>query len=141
MSYCRKGHDSDLYILGTRDGYECLACPFLDGHESTSFPDSDSLWWHVQDHLAEGHKVPEDTLMRIEADVEALREDDEGVGQDVEFRALLHKLAAPKMVMDFYVMTGRIIEILDNAEEDGVDFSDLFPNEEFLNHPAWEWND
>lgn len=137
MSYCRKGHDSDLYIIGTRDGYECLACPLLDDHESSFFTNSEFLWWHVQEHLAEGHKVPEDTLMRIQADVEAWMEAEEGVGQDVDFKALLYKLAAPKMVMDFYVLTGKITDLLDLAEEDGLEFDP----EELLNHPAWEWDE
>ncbi len=137
MSYCRKGHDSDLYIIGTRDGYECLACPLLDDLESCFFTNSEFLWWHVQEHLAEGHKVPEDTLMRIQADVEAWMEAEEGVGQDVDFKALLYKLAAPKMVMDFYVLTGKITDLLDLAEEDELEFDP----EKLLNHPAWEWDE
>lgn len=57
---------------------------------------------------------------------------------DPHSKALLFKLASPKMIMDFYAITGKIIEIIDNAEEeDGLGFDP----EELLNHPAWEWYD
>ena len=129
MNYCQKHHYSDLHIIKTTDGFECLECPIENGNGDW-WGDIEELWWHLQEHRAEGHKVSENALGRIEDEMH-------GVSQGQEFNALMYKLAAPKMVMDFYVMTGRIIEILDNAEEDGLDFD----VEELLNHPAWEWND
>jgi len=136
MNYCTKHHYSDLHIEKTKNGeFECQGCLIGDDNDGNDgywdwFGTIEELWWHLQEHLAEGHKVSENVLGRVEDELY-------GVDQGVEFKALLYKLAAPKMVMDFYVMTGRIIELLDNAEEDGLDFD----VEELLNHPAWEWND
>ena len=129
MNYCQRHYYSDLHIIKTDNEFECLGCPLDDGNWDW-YGNAEELWWHLQEHLAIGHKVSENVLGRVEDEMH-------GVGQGTEFKALLYKLAAPKMVMDFYVMTGRIIEILDNAEEDGLDFD----VEELLNHPAWEWND
>ena len=30
MSYSRKGKDSDIYLIGTEDGFECLGCPLME---------------------------------------------------------------------------------------------------------------
>lgn len=58
--------------------------------------------------------------------------------QQDDFKRLLYRLAAPRMIMDFYVMTGNVIAMLDDLEEDAEDYTDP---ERYFDHPAWQWPD
>jgi len=66
VSYCRKGKDSDLYIIGTGDGWECLCCDLLESpYESVHFNTIKGLWDHIIDHDRNGHIVPERVIDRV----------------------------------------------------------------------------
>ena len=62
MSYARLGPDSDVYVVRSTEGLECLACalddPELDPTPDRIFSSSSSMVAHLRQHKAAGHKVP-----------------------------------------------------------------------------------
>jgi hypothetical protein len=54
-----------------------------------------------------------------------------------EFKMLLYKLAYPRMIMEFYVKTGNIMELIDAMQEEYPEWEP----ESLLDHPAWELYD
>jgi hypothetical protein len=80
MSYARKGEDSDVYVVGTGYGIECVNCFLkprykiktkpIDLHLSTVCQTPDHMLAHLIKHKSKGHKVPERAIkrLRLEAD-------------------------------------------------------------------------
>jgi len=80
MSYARKGEDSDVYVVGTGYGIECINCllkpryrfgtGMCDMHLSTVCQTPDHMLAHLVKHRSRGHKVPESAMkrLRLEAD-------------------------------------------------------------------------
>jgi len=96
MSYSRKGKDSDIYLIGTGDGYECLGCPLMGmetfttsqmarkvhrslGEEVPStfrmlgscyMKTAEEALRHLQTHNSRGHKFNAGALERLQEDVQ-----------------------------------------------------------------------
>jgi hypothetical protein len=71
MSYCRNnGKDSDVYVIGTRDGLEC----FCEDH--LVLISRAGMIAHLRDHQRQGDKVPERAFERL------YREIDEGYDRE-----------------------------------------------------------
>jgi hypothetical protein len=69
------GYESDLYIIETETGYQCVGCPLnpvIDGQPPAAHQEANTLnmGMHVIDHQQAGHTVPEWVLARL-ADREA----------------------------------------------------------------------
>lgn len=68
MSYCRKGPDSDVYVIRTGTFWQCLGCwipgtgQAFVGHSHAEMID------HLWDHLANGDRVPQRALDRLAAE-------------------------------------------------------------------------
>ena len=91
MSYCRFGPDSDLYVVPTMDGYQCIACKLLDEDYATwSTEDAGELYSHFLDHRDAGHKVPISAIKRAIADIMAGPRSEEG-------EEILHRLIGPTL--------------------------------------------
>ena len=58
MSYCRFASDSDVFLLSTRDGIECLECRLEGGVTYRALPTKHDAVLHLVEHLAVGHRVP-----------------------------------------------------------------------------------
>jgi hypothetical protein len=81
MSYCRKnGENSDLYVVGTGDAWECLGCSLIPkGERNEAVWGLITSWFicdtrqemlnHVLAHRAEGHKVPEKAIRRLRKEI------------------------------------------------------------------------
>lgn len=80
MSYARKGEDSDVYVVGTGYGIECVNC-FLkprykfgtgmcDMHLSTVCQTPDHMLTHLAKHRSRGHKVPESAMKRLQLEAD-----------------------------------------------------------------------
>ena len=139
MAYCRKGPDSDLYVIGTGDGYECLCCPLTETVEvingakmygSRHFRNISHLYSHLLDHVGAGHNVPQDALDRVEA--EELGK--EYVDPEIAFWLLLERLAAPRVVFEHLVRSQRITDMLDELTESGWE---SYPEDFFYDDEGW----
>ena len=81
MSYCRKnGVDSDVYVIGTKLGWECLAYPNPENGPSViGVPmrvcgfslTREGMLKHLLNHRAEGDKVPQSALDRLREEIAA----------------------------------------------------------------------
>ena len=121
MSYCRKGDDSDLYIIGTGDGFECLACPHLEHYESFRCKTVGEMYEHAIGHQHAQHKVPLDALDRLWHDAH----DIPYIDPEVELERLCHALSAPRRVMDFIAQTGSLVLTFD-VGMDGIEPPDSY---------------
>lgn len=79
MSYCRKGKDSDVYVVLTEDGqgssvWECLGCPLAPEEDvglgapllgTTRMHSRMGMIAHLGEHLAAGHRVPGKAVVRL----------------------------------------------------------------------------
>jgi hypothetical protein len=75
MSYARKGENSDVYVISTGYGYECINCllkpryrlgtGMINLHLSTICQTPDHMLMHLKKHLKKGHKVPERATKRL----------------------------------------------------------------------------
>lgn len=100
MSYSRKGKNSDIYLIGTGDGYECLGCPLMGmetyptaefvrglsrdrGEEipytfkmrgSVYMRTAEEALQHLQTHNSHGHKFNAGALARLKEDVRKEKE-------------------------------------------------------------------
>lgn len=66
MSYCRNnGDDSDVYVIPTERGLVCYTHnePFECGHDPAA------MIAHLEQHRADGYKVPEYAFERLRAEV------------------------------------------------------------------------
>ena len=75
MSYCRKGNDSDLYVLSTGYGFECVSCLLRSKYEgynmhmSTVRKTRKQMLKHLSEHEAAGHKVPKRAITRLQNEI------------------------------------------------------------------------
>jgi len=68
MSYARFANDSSVYVfLSVYGEFECCACCL---RHDESFYSTDAILAHLAEHKAEGHRIPDRTLERLEADRE-----------------------------------------------------------------------
>ena len=75
MSYARKGENSDVYVVSTGYGYECINCflkpkykietRMINLHLSTVCQTPDHMLAHLLKHRSKGHKVPERATKRL----------------------------------------------------------------------------
>ena len=96
MSYSRKGKDSDIYLIGTGDGFECLGCPLepMESYPTTDFVKglsrdrgeeipytfemrgsvymrtAQEALRHLQTHNSHGHKFNAGALARLKEDAQ-----------------------------------------------------------------------
>ena len=131
MAYCRKGPDSDLYVIGNGDGYECLCCPLADdiewtiGGESGTMKDSwygktiSHLGSHLLDHVGAGHKVPQDALDRVECEERGV----EYVDPEVALWRLLDRLSASgegeRLVRSYRAAVTKLEDATEVLQRDG----------------------
>ncbi len=122
MSYCRFGPDSDLYVVRTGDGYQCICCPSEEGDDYKSwYGDTlEDLLNHLVDHVGEGHKVPHAAMERVAIEMtkafNAVR---------VEILTmLLYKMSIPNMIFNHYVQSGRMIYEMQTEFNDAMDALD-----------------
>lgn len=67
MSYCRKGSDSDIYLIHNIYGfYECFCNPA----KSFTCESPKEMFEHLIKHRDEGSLVPEQALQRLSKDIE-----------------------------------------------------------------------
>ena len=75
MSYCRIGRKSDVYLIGTKGGWECISCKLAGmidtqlGYKMRGFTNLKThraVREHFQSHIDAGHKVPTSAIQRIE---------------------------------------------------------------------------
>lgn len=92
MSYCRFGPDSDLYVVGVGDGYQCINCKLMpDEYASWSAKTRMTLFAHLMEHQDCGDKVPLSAIKRITEELAKIPQEH----WDTEFHKLMTKLAAP----------------------------------------------
>ena len=104
MSYCRFSEDSDLYVVGMQDGYQCINCKLMpDEYASWSAKTRTELFAHLMDHKDCGDKVPHSAIMRITKEISDIPQEH----WENEFTTLMAKLAAPNSVMNDFVNTVR----------------------------------
>ena len=80
MSYCRRGEDSDVYIVSTGYGYECVNCllkprynsavNMANSHLSTVCQTQDHMLIHIKKHQRAGHLVPERAIKRLQTEAD-----------------------------------------------------------------------
>ncbi len=73
MSYCRFGHDSDVYIYSDGNYLICESCK-LKGGKTFATKRRSRMLAHVEEHIAKGHKVPQSTI--DELTIEFILDDD-----------------------------------------------------------------
>lgn len=128
MSYCRFSPDSDLYVVHTRDHFECLACELvLEEYSSWRCDTHTELYWHLLDHRDAGHKVPVKAITRVLSELH---------NRDTlnEIEALMYRLAAPDTAFREFVARVKICMIVEDL------FSALSELDE-LNWPPDELDD
>jgi len=104
MSYCRFSSRSDLYLIATNGGFECLACKLIPEEYSSWHGKSHrEAYEHLLAHRDRQHKVPADAIRRIMAEIAGVP----WKSQQHEFEDLMEKLAAPNSVMDEFMQTAR----------------------------------
>lgn len=74
MSYCRRGDDSDVYVI--RSVYGPWVCYCEPGFNSET---PGGMLQHLQGHIEMGDKVPKRALVRLRSDVETFTK---GAGVD-----------------------------------------------------------
>ena len=118
MSYCRFGPDSDLYVIETIDGYQCIACKLLDDDYATwSTEDAGELYSHLLDHQEAGHKVPLAAVRRVIAEIVAGPRSKEG-------EEILHRLLGPTVGFQALIRVARAWDELEKVltELDALDW-------------------
>ena len=80
MSYCRKSEDSDVYVVSTGYGYECVNCllkpkykletGIINLHLSTVCQTPDHMLIHLGIHQRKGHLVPERATKRLRTEAD-----------------------------------------------------------------------
>ena len=103
MSYCRFSSFSDLYVIATQWGYECLNCSLAEDDDAVVWHCKTrmELYKHLLDHRDKGHKVPADAIRRIMAEIAGVP----WKSQQHEFEDLMAKLAAPNSIMNEFMQT------------------------------------
>lgn len=97
MSYCRFGPDSDLYVVGVGDGYQCINCKLMpDEYASWSGKTRTDVFKHFMDHEDCGDKVPLSALRRITEELANIPQEH----WENEFETLMHRLAAPNIAFN-----------------------------------------
>lgn len=105
MSYCRFGPSSDLYVVATADGYQCISCRLLKEEYTTwSCNDVKQLYIHLLDHRDLGHQVPVNAFKRVMAEITGVRY----ISDEEALEALMYKLASPNIVFNHMVTVGRM---------------------------------
>lgn len=104
MSYCRFGPESDVYVIGILDGFECLNCKLLpEEYGSWHGKTRMELFNHFMDHKDCGDKVPHSAIIRLTKEISAIPQDH----WENEFKALMRKLAAPNGALKEFLQTER----------------------------------
>ena len=75
MSYCRRSDESDVYMVGTKDHLECLACEFFKKRYSPTFKRRSIAIFHLARHKAAGHKVLKGAVDRLWKEIEEVGDD------------------------------------------------------------------
>ncbi len=128
MSYCRHGPDSDVYVIGHTDGFECVNCREKDEHVSWYGKDHGELFHHLLvDHIAKGHKVPNSAMDRIVMEQTHIANDAHNAQSAEILSMLLFKLTLPGAVFKHLAGTGRAIDEINTELEDvlNYEFADL----------------
>lgn len=69
MSYARMGHDSDVYVIMCINGeLQCISCPDLGKGEIWSCNEFNNMIKHLEKHVEDGFRVPDDALRRLKED-------------------------------------------------------------------------
>jgi hypothetical protein len=84
MSYCRKGDDSDVYVLRfgyPKDLYVCINCCrktkiFLAGPKDARAYGPEEMLKHLEYHIENGDKVPNTAIQRLKNEIETRRIED-----------------------------------------------------------------
>jgi hypothetical protein len=96
VSYCRFGPESDLYVVGVGDGYQCINCKLMPSeYASWSGKTRTELFNHLMDHKDCGDKVPLSAITRIAEELSNIPQEH----WDNEFNALMRKLATPNGIL------------------------------------------
>jgi hypothetical protein len=68
MAYARFARDSDVYVYEADGEFLCMRCDLSNGREMRTALRSKMLE-HLQSHQRARHKVPEDTIEQLQAEI------------------------------------------------------------------------
>lgn len=69
MSYCRWSDDSDVYVYYDGTCYVCTRCNLNPTGEDDTALTPELMHAHLMHHRAEGDRVPDEALARLQCDV------------------------------------------------------------------------
>lgn len=71
MSYCRmNGTDSDVYVIASRYGWECVACSLAGDRYGLIVGSRERMLIHLELHRSKGHQVPAHAIERLEREIQ-----------------------------------------------------------------------
>jgi hypothetical protein len=68
MAYAHRSPHSDVHVIETDAGYECLSCDLAQGGRTVVVPTIAEMIAHLETHRRAGHLVPDEAFTWLRED-------------------------------------------------------------------------